>query len=192
MGFVKKVFKNEIVRRYIVMNSFDGALTILGIVLACYFASIRDPGHVILPSLGAAIAMCVSGIWGAYAAELAELKHSMKKLEQHMLRKMDRTNRMRKEKAMVYAIAVVDGASPFIVSILIIVPFFLVSAGILSIMSAYYTSIGLVISTLFILGAFTGRTAKENVFVHGFKMLLAGLVVGVLFYLMTLIGLVPG
>ncbi|MFH1450638.1 MAG: VIT1/CCC1 transporter family protein [archaeon] len=191
MGFLNKVIRNEIVRRYVVMNSFDGSLTLLGIVLASFFAGISDPGYIILPGVGAAIAMCVSGIWGAYAAEVAEVKHSMKDLEKHMLRKMGNTQIMRKKKMMAYAIAVVDGLSPLLVSLLILVPFFFVSSGAIAIRYAYYSSIGIVVLSLFVLGMFAGKTAKENIYKHGFKMLLAGIVVSVIFYLMTLIGLVP-
>jgi predicted membrane protein (TIGR00267 family) len=190
MGFITKVFQNEIVRRYIVMNSFDGALTILGIILANFFTGINEPRLVILPSVGAAIAMCISGVWGAYAAELAELKRTMKELEQHMMRKLHKTHTMRMEKLMAYAVAVVDGLSPLSVSFIIIIPFFLVSAGILSMTNAYYTSLALVVIALFTLGMFAGKTAKENIYVRGVTMLLAGVVISIIFYVLTLTGLI--
>ena len=75
------LYKNEIIRRYIVINSFDGALTILGIILAEFFAGVKDPRLVILPSVGAAIAMCVSGMWGAYAAESSEVAKKERSLK---------------------------------------------------------------------------------------------------------------
>ena len=77
--------EHEIVRRYVIINSFDGALTILGIIFAEFFTRIDDPRMVILPGLGAAVAMCVSGIWGAYSAERAEVKRSIRELEVHMM-----------------------------------------------------------------------------------------------------------
>jgi len=190
MGFVKKVFQNEIVRRYIVMNSFDGALTMLGIILANFFAGTTNAQLIILPSVGAAIALCISGVWGAYTAELAELKHSMKKLEQHMLRKLDNTNLMKKEKVMAYTIAIVNGLVPLFVAFILITPFFFVKTGVLTTMQAYYWSLGAVMIALFGFGMFAGRTAKENLYLHGAKMLLAGVVISVIFYLLMLTGLI--
>ena len=67
--YYRILVEHEIVRRYIIINTFDGALTILGIVLAVIMSGIRDPQLVIIPSIGASVAMAVSGIWGSYAAE---------------------------------------------------------------------------------------------------------------------------
>jgi len=67
--FIKKTFKrwkqyskisgvSSITRRYFVMNAFDGALTMLGVVIGAYIAG--------------SIAMGASGMSGAYMAEKAE------------------------------------------------------------------------------------------------------------------------
>jgi len=172
------------------MNSFDGALTMLGIILANFFAGTTNAQLIILPSIGAAIALCISGVWGAYIAELAELKRSMKKLEQHMLRKLDNTHLMKKEKVMAYTIAIVNGLVPLFIASILITPFFFVKTGVLTTMRAYYWSFGAVMIALFSLGVFAGKTSKENIYKHGTKMLLAGVVIGVIFYLLTLFGLI--
>ena len=190
MGFVKRILGNEIVRRYVIMNSFDGALTMLGIILANFFAGTTNVQLVILPSVGAAIALCISGVWGAYTAELAEVKRSIKKLEQHMLRKMHNTHYARKEKLMAYTISVVNGLVPLFVAFILITPFFFVKTGMLTTARAYYYSLGAVMVALFGFGMFAGRTAKENIYLHGVKMLFAGVVIGVIFYLLTLVGLI--
>lgn len=44
-------------RRYFVMNAFDGAATILGIVVGAYVADINTPFLVISSGLGATLAM---------------------------------------------------------------------------------------------------------------------------------------
>ncbi|MCK4434143.1 VIT1/CCC1 transporter family protein, partial [Candidatus Bathyarchaeota archaeon] len=59
-------------RRYFIMNAFDGATTILGIVVGAYVAEITSESLVILSGLGATLAMGLSGFAGAYMTEEAE------------------------------------------------------------------------------------------------------------------------
>lgn len=185
----KKWHTNEIVRRYIVTNSFDGALTILGILLAVFFAGIQDPRYIILPGIGAATAMGVSGIWGAYAAEISEVRNKRRELEKHLLVNIGKSKTAKQRDKMAVVIGVVNGLSSFIVSLLIIIPFFLVSFNIISMTLAYYLALGLIGVTLFLLGMFTGFTAEESVFKKGFVMLLAGIIMGFIFYIMAKVGL---
>jgi len=186
--FLAILRENEIIRRYITINSFDGALTIFGIVLANFVAGIQNPSFIILPSIGATIAMGVSGMWGAYAAESAEVKKSLSDLEKHLLRGLDGTRRHRRGKRISFLVAFVDGLSPMTASILILVPFILVSFNVLGITLAYYTAFLIVALLLFLLGMFLGRISKENVIGNGFKMLLAGVAIGIIFYIMSLFG----
>ncbi|MDH5376372.1 MAG: hypothetical protein OEZ21_11250, partial [Candidatus Bathyarchaeota archaeon] len=53
-------------RRYFIMNAFDGATTILGIVIGAYVAEITSEFLVIWSGLGATLAMGLSGFVGAY------------------------------------------------------------------------------------------------------------------------------
>ena len=46
-----------IAKRYMIMNSFDGSLTALGIIIGSFLAGVRDPQTLILAGLGASIAM---------------------------------------------------------------------------------------------------------------------------------------
>ena len=70
-----------IVRRYFINNFYDGALTILGILLGFFVVILKDPLqptvpsiYVILPGLGTTISMFMSGISGSYLSEKAEQK----------------------------------------------------------------------------------------------------------------------
>lgn len=180
--------ENEIIRRYITINSFDGTLTIFGIVIASFVAGIQNPALIILPSIGATIAMGVSGMWGAYAAESAEVKKSLSELEMHLLRDLEGTRRHRRDKRTSFLVGVVDGLSPMIAALLTITPFVLASFSALEITLAYYISFLIVALVLFILGMFLGITAKESVLKNGFKMLFAGVAVSIIFYILYLFG----
>lgn len=190
---LKQVFsiikEHEIIRRYVVINSFDGALTIFGIILVNYVAGIMNPSMIILPSIGAAIAMCVSGMWGAYAAESAEVTKKMKVLEKHMLRKLHTSKRVLEDKKINFLVGIVDGFSPLITSFIIIIPFFLAKAQIILMVHAYYAAMAIIAAFLFILGVFLGKIAKENIYKNGLKMLFAGAIIAFIFYLLSFFGI---
>ena len=138
--YIEILVEHEIVRRYILINSFDGALTVLGIIIAEFLSKITDPTLVILPGMGAAIAMCVSGIWGAYSAERAEIKKSIRSLEAHLLKDLSGTQFQKKREKMALIIGFVDGMSPLLVSLVILIPFFLARGGLITINFAYWIS----------------------------------------------------
>jgi len=47
----------DITRRYFVMNAFDGALTMLGVVIGAYVAGILEPIIIITAGIAGSIAM---------------------------------------------------------------------------------------------------------------------------------------
>ena len=183
--FNKILRENEIIRRYIVINSFDGALTVLGIILAEFVAGISNSQLIILPSLGAGIAMCISGIWGAYVAEVAEVKRSLENLEKHLMRDLNGTKLQEKMEKTTFLVAIVDGLSPLIVVLIIVSPFFLP----FGITASYYSSFIVSAVILFFLGSFVGSVARESRILYGIKMLAAGVVIGLLFYILAISGL---
>ncbi|MBC7261086.1 MAG: hypothetical protein H5T63_03650, partial [Chloroflexi bacterium] len=80
----------EIARRYFAMNSFDGVLTILGVLMGSYLSGVREPSVVIITSLTTSVSMAISGLWGAYLTESAERQRSLDDLEEYTL--IDLTN----------------------------------------------------------------------------------------------------
>jgi predicted membrane protein (TIGR00267 family) len=189
-SFWEVLAEHEIVRRYVIINSFDGALTMLGIIMAEFLSGIQDPKLIILPGIGAAVAMCVSGMWGAYSAERAEIRKGIRTMEVHMLKDLSKTEFTRKRHRMAGIIGLVDGLSPLIASIIILIPFFLVKPGILTMTAAYYTSMVMVAAILFLLGMFAGKIAKESMIKQGIVMLLAGVVIGMIFIALAFFGLI--
>ena len=188
-NYLKVLVEHEIVRRYIIINSFDGALTILGIIMAVFIGGFHDPKLIILPSVGARISMCVSGIWGSYAAERAEIRKKIRQMETHLMHDLTGTEFSRKREEMAWIIGVVDGTIPLILAIILILPFFFVVPGMITISVAYYISLSLIGLNLFVIGLFAGKIAQENMFKQGFIMLLAGVMIGIIFYLLALTGI---
>lgn len=170
----------EIARRYFIMNSFDGALTILGIIIGMYTAGVNDARIVVISCLGAAVAMAVSGVWGAYVTERAERMRELKKLERHMLRDLGGTRISRSANLMSFLIALVDGLSPLLVSILLIIPFILSQLNVIPLHIAFYSAMGMVLLILFTLGLLVGTIGKDDMIKSGLKMVLAGIIVSVI------------
>ena len=169
-----------IAKRYMVMNSFDGALTALGIIIGSLLAGVDDPRTLILAGLGASIAMAVSGGFGAYLTESAVKKEEIAESESAMLEEFDHTVINQAATISSYFVALVDGLSPFVAASISFLPFF--GAYFLSwpIQVAYISSILLTGLSLFILGAYLGKISKENVLMNGIRMIIAGVVTAIL------------
>ncbi len=162
---------DSIARRYLTINVFDGVLTILGILVVSFFANIHESRIVLIAGFGASLAMGVAGFWGAYLTENAERKKDLRELEKSMLTKLKKTKIGRASKAAPYILAMIDGLAPFFAALFVLIPFFF-----LPVKAAYYISIGLVFTILFLLGMFLGRISKDNIIISGMRMIVAGIV----------------
>ena len=171
-------------RRYFVMNAFDGAMTVLGIVIAAYFSGVHDSYAIISAGLGASVAMGVSGFSGAYLTEESEKNMELKRIERSMLKDLRNTVIGRANRFASIWAALVDGLSPALAAVLSLVPFLINKANLLSIDMAMKASIGVSFAIIFSLGVYLGKISEKNLFAHGIKTLFAGIVVaGILFLL---------
>lgn len=166
----------SITRRYFVMNAFDGALTMLGVVIGAYVSGvINQPAIIISAGVAGSIAMGASGMSGAYMTEKAERAKKIKKLERAMLSEMkDGLHKRSHRFASVFA-AVVDGVSPALAAMVVISPFFLVNFNLISVLVAFYSSIALTLVVLTLLGIYLARISDESMIKYGVQMLFVGL-----------------
>lgn len=182
----------NILRRYFVMNGFDGALTALGIILGSFIATIAEHTDVdsarllISAGIGASIAMGVSGFWIAYLTERAERIRERKELEEIMVADLNNTKITKANFWTSMIIAAVDGISPFLFSVIAIFPFFFVFAG-LKMLVAYIISFCVVAAEVIVLGVFLGAVSKENKLFYALKIIPAALLVAGLTYLLEFI-----
>lgn len=165
----------EIARRSFGTNTFDGILTMLGIMMGALASGVSDARVVITTGLSTSFAIMISGAWGAYLTETSERKKSLSELGRSTLTDLNGSRIGRASRFAALAVSVVDGLSPFVGAIVVLVPFFF-SAKFGDIRTVYYTSIGAALVALFALGVWLGHVAKENLVVYGFKTLLAGAV----------------
>ena len=72
-------------------------------------------------------------------------------------------------------VAVIDGLSPFMAALVVLIPFF--AAGFLpTIAWAYFCALGVAMLTLFGLGFFLGHVSEGNMFGYGLKTVVAGVI----------------
>jgi len=165
----------EIGRRYFAMNAFDGVLTIIGVLMGNLTAGVNDPHVVVSTGLATCIAMGVSGLWGAYLTEAAERKRDLDELSRYTLTDLNGTRIGRASRVAVVTVALIDGLSPFLAALLVLVPFFV--AGLFpAITWVYYTSLGVALLTLFGLGLFLGHVSRGNLILYGIRTIVAGLI----------------
>lgn len=176
---------NDIVRRYFVVNGFDGALTMLGMIIGFLISATEDLTVVMNACLGAAIALGMSGLSSAYVSEVAERKHALVKLEKAMISDLSDTAHGEAARWVPLWIALVNGAAPLFISLLILLPLWLSAAGIALPVSPFYIAIAVAMMLVFLLGVLLGRIADISWLRSGVQTLLVALVTVALIYLIA-------
>ena len=176
---------NDIVRRYFVVNGFDGALTMLGMIIGFLISATEDLTVVMNACLGAAIALGMSGLSSAYVSEVAERKHALDKLEKAMISDLSETAHGEAARWVPLWIALVNGAAPLFISLLILLPLWLSTNGIALPVSPFYIAIAVAMMLVFLLGVLLGRIADISWLRSGVQTLLVALVTVALIYLIA-------
>jgi len=161
-----------IVRRYFVIGAFDGALTVLGIVIGASAALAGRPnpgGFVIAVSVSASIALAISSMVGAYEAERVEKKLQRHSIERAMLVGISEEHRSAFRTAALVS-AAVHGVAPVIAALIPVVPFFFVEFRTATIVATLLT-----LAFLFTLGAYLGSLVRERIVFTGLRFIATGL-----------------
>ena len=171
----------QIARRAFANNSFDGVLTMIGVVMGSFVVGVQDATVVLVTGLSTALAIGISGGWGAYLTESAERRHQMDELEQFTMTELQDTKIGKASDMAVILVAAVDGLSPFFAALLVVIPFFFAPL-LPSVAYAFYASIAMSLLALFALGIYLGRLSKGNLIISGFRTTVAGVVCMALSY----------
>ncbi|PJA31574.1 MAG: hypothetical protein CO187_08710 [Zetaproteobacteria bacterium CG_4_9_14_3_um_filter_53_7] len=176
---------HDIVRRYFVVNGFDGALTMMGLITGFLISSPADLTIVINACLAAAIALGMSGASSAYISETAERKRALGKLEAAMVSDLQESAHGDAVRWVPLLIAAVNGLAPLIISLLILTPLWLSHIGMVLPVSPLYAAIAVALLLVFLLGVFLGRIADVSWLRSGIQSLLVAVVTATLIYLFT-------
>jgi predicted membrane protein (TIGR00267 family) len=165
----------QIARRALANNSFDGVLTMVGVLTGNYLGGIRDAATVIRIGIAASVSIGVSGLWGAYLAESAERGRELAQLERVSLIDLSNTKFSRAARVAVVVVSLVDGLSPLISSLIVLLPFFIAPL-IGNILLSYASALVVGLISLFGLGMFLGHISERNLVSYGLRTVVAGIV----------------
>lgn len=174
---------HAIARRYFVVNGFDGALTMLGLITGFMLSPTTHVSVVINACLGAAIALGMSGLSSAYISEAAERKRALSKLEQAMITDLQHSAHGEAARLVPWLVGLVNGLAPLSISLLILTPLWLANAGISLPFPALYASTGIALLLVFLLGVFLGRIANISWLRSGIQTTLVAVATAVLIYI---------
>jgi len=178
-SYLKLTRSEAIARRYFVIGAFDGALTILGVIIGAY----ASEGHahpelakslILASGFSGGIALAVSSTVGAYEAERVEHLLRHQELERAMLRPVEGT-RIDAMRVSISLSALVHGVAPLLAAFVPLLPFFFLTLDV-----AVVFAIGLTLTFLFLLGAYLGSLIKEMILYTGLRFVIAGLATAVI------------
>ena len=165
----------EIMRRYFVVNGFDGALTMLGLIMGFYISDHVELTVVITTCLAAALALAMSGISSAYISEAAERRRTLVELEKAMVTSLDDSHHARATTWIPWLVALVNGLAPLLFALIIISPLWLDHGGLLQAVDPLLAAIMLALLIIFLLGVFLGRIGGTFWLWSGLQSLLVAL-----------------
>lgn len=161
-----------IIRRYFVIGAFDGALTVLGIIIAASAVGAAEEHKalfILSASIGASVALAVSSAVGAYEAERIEKKLDIRTIERALLARISEEHQEAFRFAAIVS-AFVHGVAPLFAALLPVIPFMFLNIQDATIAAIVITSI-----ILFLLGAYLGNLIRERLVLTGLRFVAAGL-----------------
>ncbi len=191
----------EIARRKFFNNCFDGALTCAGIISGMFILFLANPNllvpsNVIITGFATALAIGISGLWGAFLSEEAERKKKIRDLKKDMVindedgeekeietgkvkkisqkkRKSQETIITKSENFATIVASLVDGGAPVLGATLPLIPFFFgESLTIMHFVSSYIILVGLLVY----LGIFLGQISGGGRLRYALHLVAAGVV----------------
>lgn len=146
-----------LIRRYFAVNGFDGALTMLGLNMGFLVGGETAVGVMLTASLGAAVALFMSGVTSAFISEWEERKRSLAELEAAMVTDLSDSVHASAAKAVPVVIALVNGLAPLTISVVIVTPLILARLGFVAPFRPIEATIATSFVVIFLLGVFLGR-----------------------------------
>ncbi|MBZ0070799.1 MAG: hypothetical protein K8I04_03605 [Gammaproteobacteria bacterium] len=176
IGFLLHITRSHgIVRRYFVVNGFDGALTMLGIVTGFYVGDTQDLRLVIGTCVGAAIALTMSGLSSAYISERAERRKALAELEESMMADLGDSAHGSAARWVPLLVAAVNGMAPLLLSLLIILPLALAQWGLPLPLPPLVMAMVTALAVIFLLGVFLGQIGQIFWLLSGVQALIVAL-----------------
>ena len=170
----------EVMRRYLMLSMFDGALTGFGIVAGSYFMGIFNSSATISALVGAMVALAASSALAAYEAESTfEDAKQRDVASEDMLQVVSRVNERKRARLSIFYAVISHGLGPLPTLLAASVPFLFFPSR-----EASVYSLSIMGLSVFVFGVYVGTQRKRNSLWYGVKYLLIVLIIAG-FLLMT-------
>lgn len=177
LRIVLRISRPEIIaRRYFVTNGFDGALTLLGLLMGFRMGGMTETGVVLAAGFGTAVALGVSGLSSAWISEMAERRQELDDLKAAMADPLDGSAHAYAAKVAPVVVALVNGLSPFLIAQTILFPLWLDRGGVSLPLPPVDAGIGAALTLVFLLGVFLGRVGGTHWLASGLLALMLAVV----------------
>ena len=167
-------------RRFAVTNSFDGLLTVLGVVAGSYIYGVRDPKPILSAGVGAIVGITLSAAVGTYITEMAERAQEIREMEAAVLRSLEESVVAKAHKGSALVISLASSLVPALFTSLAILPFALIERTGIDISKAFVLSIGTIMGSLFLLGAYLGHISGRSRLFYGLVEVAVGVAIVVI------------
>ena len=182
--FLHLTHTQGILRRYFVVNGFDGALAMLGLLVGFYVSPAVDTEIVATACLGTAIALGISGLSSAYISEAAEMRKSLAELEEAMAHSLDESAHGRAARLVPWLVAGVNGLAPLVIGLVVTLPLWLIGPGAMLPLAAVEAAMAVAFLIVFLLGVFLGHVGGTSWLAAGVKAVLIALGTVLLIFLL--------
>lgn len=174
---------HSIGRRYFIVNGFDGALTMLGILIGSFQSDHASTQIILSACFGAAVALGISGFSSAYISESAERKKELKELESAMITSLDDSAHAQAAQLSPAIIAMINGLSPLLLSLIIMLPLWITREtttvqGVFQYLGPIEFSIVIALGVIFVMGIFLGKISGQFWLLSGLRTLLIAIITG--------------
>lgn len=168
-----KITRSQVIaRRYFIVNGFDGALTMLGLLVGFYVSEdVRLP-VVVNACLGVAIALGVSGVSSAYISEAAEKQRELRELEEAMVTDLGNSAYGQAARLLPMFIAFVNGMAPLAISLVILLPLWIAPSVEPFRTHPLESAFLIALITIFFLGVYLGQVSQTFWLWAGLRTLL--------------------
>jgi len=158
---VKLSHAHRIARRYFVTNGFDGVLTMLGLLMGFRVSGLASLDVMIGACVGGVVALLMSGLTSAYISESAEKARELHELEKSMVTSLEDSAHADAARLMPWLVALVNGLSPLLLALLILVPLFLAQRRVPLGVAPVDAALAIALILVFLLGAFLGHLSRR-------------------------------
>jgi len=186
LGVMLKITRSHgIARRYFVVNGFDGALTMLGLITGFYVSGNVEFSVVHNACLGAAIALGMSGLSSAYISEAAEKQKELRELEEAMVADLGNSTYGQATRLIPLVIGLINGLAPLVISLIIILSLWITHTSALQLITPLESALLTAFVMIFLLGIFLGRISGTFWLWAGMRTLLIAVATATLIFALS-------